>query len=148
MNLQDILWFAENARRQQVGPLNVYYMAQGAEWYLEHWVLPPTIPDLLTLAQLVEPNHNTGKAFRNVNVRVGAYLAPDWAEVPRLMDNLIVADLPPDEWYREYELIHPLRDGNGRTGAVLWNGARWRANLGKFGVWEHPPDFYRRDWFK
>jgi len=131
----DIRWFAENAQRQRVGPMRVWSMAQAAEWYAGYdllredqpWTRPPTVADILQLGALVEPNaHNVSTgAFRNVAVFIGQSEGAPWPEVPRLIAALCDTgdDLTPDDWYREFETIHPFRDGNGRTGAILWNGA-------------------------
>ncbi|MBI5051436.1 Fic family protein, partial [Candidatus Micrarchaeota archaeon] len=69
--------------------------------------------------------------YRNVNVRVGDYVCPDWQEVPKLMEEFL-------KWYgsakkqvHAFELaslvhlkfvrIHPFRDGNGRMARLLMN---------------------------
>lgn len=69
--------------------------------------------------------------YRNVNVRVGRYICPDWKEVPKLMEEFV-------KWYHDaksnlhpFELsclahlkfvrVHPFRDGNGRMARLLAN---------------------------
>ncbi|NYZ77543.1 Fic family protein [Candidatus Micrarchaeota archaeon] len=69
--------------------------------------------------------------YRNVNVRVGKYVCPEWMKVPFLMAEFV-------EWYSSarkllhpFELaslvhlkfvkIHPFRDGNGRMARLLMN---------------------------
>lgn len=69
--------------------------------------------------------------YRNVNVRVGNYICPEWTKVPGLMAEFL-------EWYKlarkqlhPFELaslvhlkfvkIHPFRDGNGRMTRLLMN---------------------------
>ncbi|MDO8554614.1 MAG: Fic family protein [Candidatus Micrarchaeota archaeon] len=81
--------------------------------------------------------HDAGK-YRNVNVRVGNYLCPQWQELPQLMKEFI-------EWYniakkqlRSFELaalvhlkfvrIHPFRDGNGRMSRLLMNFVLLKGN--------------------
>ncbi len=148
-SVEDIKWFAENARRQRSGPMSVWRMADAHEWFCsdERWATQPSEIIILGVAVRVDPGYNHG-GYRHENVRIGQYVAPDWQEVPRLVEQLVREgiDLSPDDWYREFEEIHPFRDGNGRTGAILWNGALWRRDNGISSL-RHPPDFFDRNWF-
>lgn len=77
--------------------------------------------------------------YRNVNVRVGNYVCPEWQKVPELMKEFL-------EWYTfakkqisAFELaslvhlkfvrIHPFRDGNGRMARLLMNFILLRAGI-------------------
>ena len=72
--------------------------------------------------------------FRDYLVRVGTYLAPDWQEVDKMIDKLIVfiknqkninpVELSARAHYR-FEKIHPFGDGNGRIGRLLMNYILW-----------------------
>ncbi|KKN73806.1 hypothetical protein LCGC14_0397550 [marine sediment metagenome] len=144
--VEDVHWFAENAHRQRSGPLSVWWIAMAHEWLSDNrWHDPPTEEIVLGVAGLVEPFFNRG-GFREMASAIGNHVPPDWQEVPRLVSQLCAAgdSLSPDEWYREFEMIHPFRDGNGRTGALLWNAHRWR--LGERDL-VHPPDFFDPGWF-
>lgn len=73
--------------------------------------------------------------YRDYLVRVGNYLAPDWQDVKKLMDELInfieksklnPVELAAISHYR-FEKIHPFGDGNGRVGRFLINYILWHA---------------------
>jgi len=70
-------------------------------------------------------------SYRIVNVRVGKYVCPDHADVPRLMGNFLSwhdsarKSLHPFELaalcHLKFVRIHPFRDGNGRMARLLMN---------------------------
>ncbi len=67
--------------------------------------------------------------YREYLVRVGAYRAPDWQDVPALMKKLLYFYhaqkktrhplLLAAQMHYEFEKIHPFGDGNGRVGRLL-----------------------------
>ncbi len=71
--------------------------------------------------------------YRNYLIRVGGYLAPDWQDVKRLMNQLIrfinAKKMNPVEFsaraHYRFEKIHPFGDGNGRIGRLLMNHILW-----------------------
>lgn len=101
----------------------------------------------LLLAALVEPRNIRG--YRRVPVTFGPGKPPavDPEQVPRAMESLWTAFseqlADPDEWYYEFQKIHPLEDGNGRLGDIMWKVAKVRQ--GEEWPTSHPPDFFGTD---
>ena len=72
--------------------------------------------------------------YRDYLVRVGSYLAPDWQEIKKMMNELIEfiydnqkinsVELSARAHYN-FEKIHPFGDGNGRIGRLLMNYILW-----------------------
>ena len=83
---------------------------------------PLTIATIRRIGFYVEREKNAN-GFRSCGVRVGPHSCPGPDEVlPRLNKILSHMDeMSPLEFYREFELVHPFLDGNGRTGKVLLN---------------------------
>ncbi|MAG47321.1 hypothetical protein CL617_01845 [archaeon] len=74
--------------------------------------------------------------YRDYLVRVGNYIAPDWQDVKKLMDQLMdfinkskenPVELTARAHY-QFEKIHPYGDGNGRVGRLLMNHILWHKN--------------------
>lgn len=107
-------------------------------WMLNAWAYAlkrahetnePRLADAIRLGQIVEPARNR-KGIRTCGVCVGPRLCPPPECVTALLESLWAeqGNLEPIEFYKEFELIHPFVDGNGRTGKVLlnWlNGTLW-----------------------
>lgn len=117
------------------------------------------------IGSLVEPIDNQ-KGFRQIPIGVtdgfGGWIEKaQWQEVPRLLTLLIesyyegnlarrveevhngwightaISKNAEDQFYYEYENIHPFRDGNGRSGKILYNYL-----LGTLENPQMPPNFW------
>lgn len=101
--------------------------------FREHWLadkmLYPTLAQILYLGRLMEPLVNNGREFRGVDVHfehtddVSISHPPNAREVPGRMERLLahIPNMTPNEFYVEFQLIHPFKDGNGRVGKILFN---------------------------
>lgn len=97
-------------------------------WMLNAWSFAlacsrkPDWGDTISLGMTIEPRKNQS-GIRTVGVRVGPRICPHPQEVPHRLDRLFELrdSMTPLEFYKEFELIHPFVDGNGRTGKVLLN---------------------------
>jgi Fic family protein len=84
------------------------------------------VQKIITLHQTdLQPNERgyyRGMAGNMTNVSVGGRVAPDYSHVEQLMKDWLV-DVPfmtPLVGHIRFESIHPFRDGNGRTGRMLY----------------------------
>lgn len=142
-----IEWATIECRRQRSGEVSVAWMLHAWECAViltsqndaqRQEPLWPNEAAILEIARLVEPQVNKN-GYRQVSVRVGSDIKMDWKHVPRTMTNLIRAagEITPKDWFHEYENIHPFRDGNGRTGSILYN---WL--MGTLETPLEPPEFW------
>ena len=141
--MEIIRFCARECELQVSGELSVWHMLEAYEYAMgvvTHHGSLPTQDCILTLGSLVEPreNHN---GFRNCGIWVGFEQKADWHDIPGLLYDLLEVVRTntgtPGDWFKLYEDCHPFRDGNGRSGAILFNW--WSGTLHK-PSW--PPDFW------
>lgn len=132
--------------RQGRGPLEVYHLVnawvEAVRQYEEYGAsLTITPAMLIRWGHMTEPDFNPPGTFRRCNVQVGGRACPHYGEVPHLIHRVFneetLSRMTPEEVYKEFQHIHPFRDGNGRVGKIVYN---WLHGTLRQPIM--PPDFF------
>jgi hypothetical protein len=129
------MYTEEDARVLKFIGLQVYRQDRDARYVepmMRAWAFARKAPwnadTVLEIGALVEPLTNRG-GFRQMPVTIDGEVI-DAARIPERVSELLNMaswgqereyGLKADEFYQEFERIHPFRDGNGRVGAILYN---------------------------
>jgi hypothetical protein len=125
LTIKEITFCANECKRQQSGELSVLHMCEafsfisGLGFSLEEPAYSWRVERLLDVACLVEPEKNR-EGFRKLPVTVKGTVIPV-QDFQRKLEILFEHVTDPTEWYREFQLVHPFNDGNGRVGALFFN---------------------------
>lgn len=141
-SLQIVKFCAEEVERQGRGAIQVWNMVEAWD-YAQRQVRSrkriETLDFVKMLGHLVEPTVNPKMSWRSFQVYVGTHTPAPPADLQAWMTSwrTSLMTLTPGEAYRNFQVIHPLADGNGRVGKIIFNWLN-----GTLASPEMPPNYF------
>lgn len=104
---------------------------------------------ILMIDKPYPPPRGYFRSVPEINVTIGAKVAPSWWLVDGLMTNWILdyEELGWKEAHIRFEHVHPFVDGNGRIGRILMNWQRLKEDLPILVIHEGEEQYDYYKWF-
>ena len=135
-------WAAQECEWQGSGEMSVSHLIDATLFAIGTKALKPEInvSTIQMLGRTIDSRNDDG--FRQQPVWIGNEALLDWGAISAEIDFWIEDQslVTPTEAFKRFEEIHPFIDGNGRTGAILYNWLNGTLEPGKL---VFPPNVFR-----